>query len=295
MLESVAQSVGNPLKTSVVSVESWQFPWLWHGFSTRHGGISTVYGQSNPAGDLNLGWTKDDDPERVKENRRRFTAMVTARPEDSGPDEPPPLITVRQIHSAETLVFTQHSDKTAFVGPDGRALLEADGLVTNVPGVLLGIQTADCVPVLLVDPVRRAVGAFHAGWRGTVARIVERGVATMQREFGSRPADLLAAIGPSIGSCCYTVGEEVHQQFSQNFSYAGMLFRRAQLEPGAHTVDLWEANRRQLLDAGLPADHISVLGECTGCTGLPGPHKYFSHRMEKGFTGRMMSAIGIAT
>jgi YfiH family protein len=310
-----------------VRVADWTFPWLRHGFSTRLDGVSTVYlaaqaltpkverplwlpeapAPASSVGDLNLGWTKDDDPAKVAENRRLLIETVLAgaavreSPETDSPTDsntgggtiPTRLITVRQVHKSTTLAVRSVDEIASFVGPDDRALREADGLMTNVPGILLGIQTADCVPVLLVDPIHRAVGAFHAGWRGTVARIVEHGVAAMHREFGSRPRDLLAAIGPSIGACCYTVGDEVYQEFSRNFRYAGMLFRRAQLSPGVRTVDLWEANRRQLLDAGLLSDSISVVGECTGCTGLPSPRKYFSHRMEQGFTGRMMSAIGI--
>jgi YfiH family protein len=178
------------------------------------------------------------------------------------------------------------------VSETGRALCEGDGLITAAPGLLLGVQTADCVPVLVVDTAQRIVAAFHAGWRGTVARIVEHGVIRLQREFGSRPESLMAAIGPSIGACCYVVGADVHNAFHTNFHYANALFQPA---PGTaqYTVDLWEANRRQLLAAGVAADRITVLGECTGCAGLPEARRYFSHRLERGFTGRMLSVIGI--
>jgi YfiH family protein len=293
-----------------VRVPGWDLPWLVHGFSTRLGGVSTVYqpqaasAATNGLGDLNLGWTKDDSPENVIENRRRLVAAVTGVAAD-GPT--PPLVTVRQVHSAATLLV--HAPETeplsSLVTPEGRALREADGLITQAPGVLLGIQTADCVPVFVVDPRLRAVGNFHAGWRGTVARIVEHGVARMTAEFGSDPADLIAAVGPSIGSCCYTVGEQVHAAFREAFSYGETLFpgNNARTDAGLAAgsaaesplrLDLWEANRRQLVDAGIAPDRITVLGECTGCTGLPGPRRYFSHRCEHGFTGRMMNVIGIA-
>jgi polyphenol oxidase len=179
----------------------------------------------------------------------------------------------------------------------------------------VGIQTADCVPVLLADTRTRAVAAFHAGWRGTLARIVERGVGAMQLQFGSRPRDLIAAIGPAIGPCCFAVGEEVRGEFESQFAYAPELFsevydadpvRRkypmlfltarapghSNLGPQIH-LDLWQANRRQLLDAGLRPKAITVVAGCTACSRLAnGLRKYFSHRAEQGFTGRMMSVVG---
>jgi len=300
----------------VLKVAGWErFSWLRHGFSTRAGGVSTVYSRSDGSGErvgdgvrsdsksaawgeLNLGFTKEDLPAQVFENRRRFTESVYA-PAVSGLS--PALITLRQIHSNVSLLVAEQSGPeqsgapfSRFLTPEGRAACEGDGLLTAMPGVLLGIQTADCVPVLVVDPHRRAVAGFHAGWRGTAARIVEQGIAQMCREFGSRAEDLLAAIGPSIGSCCYTVGEEALTQFRSNFSYAEDLFGPSPEDPSLRRLDLWEANRRQLLVAGVPAGQITVLGECTGCAGMPVGRRYFSHRCEQGRTGRMMSAIGIA-
>jgi YfiH family protein len=284
----------------VVRVPGWElFPWLRHGFSTRAGGISTIYrapavaadseaSAAADAGDLNLGWTANDAPEFVAENRRRFTEAVWPA---GANDAAPTLVTVRQIHSAVTLAVTGESP-AALVSETGRALCEGDGLITATPGLLLGVQTADCVPVLVVDTARRIVAAFHAGWRGTVARIVEHGVIRMQQEFGSRPESLMAAVGPSIGACCYTVGAEVHSAFHTNFHYAGNLFQPAH-GTAQYTLDLWEANRQQLLAAGVAAKRITVLGECTGCAGLPEARRYFSHRVENGFTGRMLSVVGI--
>lgn len=206
------------------------------------------------------------------------------------------LVTVRQVHS-NTIHRIRASD--AFAGaletPEGKAVLEGDGLLTNEAGVLVAAGTADCVPVLLVDPMRRAVGAFHAGWRGTAARIVERGVERMHAEFGSDPKDLLAAIGPSIGACCYTVGQDVRERFAEAFPYSEALFR-VDSEKGASRlkIDLWEANRRQLLDAGFASGNITLIGECTACTfEAPGQPRYFSHRAQAGRTGRMLNVIGV--
>lgn len=305
VLESLLGAVagGSP---PVVRVPGWErLGWLRHGFSTRAGGVSTVYrssvtqaGADSPAaslGDLNLGWTADDLPELVAENRRRFTDAVWNDNSDDSDAGEPTLITVRQVHAAVSRVVGTDSC-AALVSESGRALCEGDGLITAEAGLLLGIQTADCVPVLVVDAKRRVVAAFHAGWRGTVGRIVEQGVATLQREFGSRAEDLMAAIGPSIGACCYTVGAEVHRAFHENFDYAEALFQPV-VESGAasglFTLDLWEANRRQLLAAGIAEEGITVVGECTACAGLPAARRYFSHRAERGFTGRMLSTIGI--
>src|SRR5258708_6101469 len=172
----------------VLKVEGWkQYEWLLHGFSTRDGGISQVYGGST----LNLGWTKEDDSTSVTENRRRFLRAVCG--EHSGSV----LVGGRQGRSM--IVREVKKGDGALEGrlqtQQGKALLEGDGLISDVPRVLLGVGTADCVPVLVVDVTKRVVAAFHAGWRGTVARIVERGIAMMQ-EDGSQAGDMVAACGP---------------------------------------------------------------------------------------------------
>jgi YfiH family protein len=279
------------------------------GFSTRQGGQTTAYAAGGPP-EQNLGYTPEDDPATVAETRRRLVAAITkARKSSRVPD----LITVRQCHTG--IIRRVATADLPLSTPDGKALLRGDGLFTGDPGLLLGILTADCVPVLIADTRTHAVAAFHAGWRGTLARIVERGVGTLRREFGSRPQDLVAAIGPAIGPCCFAVGEEVCHEFESQFAYAPRLFSEvfdsdpirekypmlflsarapghSNLGPQIH-LNLWEANRRQLLDAGLTARSITVIGECTACTRLrDGRRKYFSHRAEHGFTGRMLSIIG---
>jgi YfiH family protein len=275
--------VDKGLTAGVVRVAPWSaYRWLRHGFSTRQGGVSTIYG----ADSLNLTFTKDDDPARVTENRRRLLQALEVQ-------DAMELVTLKQVHSA--LVRPVREEDGAREGrlrtTDGKAVLEGDGAITNLPGIMLGIQTADCVPVLVADVSRRAVAAFHAGWRGTVGRIVEHGILQMQQEYGSRPEDLIAAVGPSIGSCCYAVGEELRSEFHSHFSYADKLFRTT--EDKQIYLDLWEANRRQLLDAGVPPQRITVVEECTACSTVGGERKYFSHRAEQGFTGRMMSMIGV--
>jgi YfiH family protein len=185
-----------------------------------------------------------------------------------------------------------------------------DGLMTSKPGILLGIKIADCLPVLIADPERRAIGAFHAGWRGTARRIVEKGVGEMRKHFGSDPAKLLAAIGPGIGSCCYEIGDEVEREFESQFAYWQELFEDVvdprslharypllflnQRAPGhgdaalSRHLNLVKANLLQLRDAGLAEENISNLGLCTSCrTDL-----FFSYRKEQ-VTGRMLAVVGI--
>ena len=254
--------------TQIPAWEGWD--WLRHGFSTRPGGGSEVYG----AGALNLGFTREDDRRIVGGNREMFAAAV-------GGGRSMKLVTVSQVHGSRIVT----------VGADETGIVEADGLITDVPGVLLGVLVADCVPVLVADTRRRVVSAFHAGWRGTLAGIVELGIARMVEELGARTEDMVAAVGPSIGRCCYRVGEELRGEFMERFAYAEELFEER--ENGLY-LGLAEANRRQMIEVGLAAERVMVVGECTACARAGGGRKYFSHRAEQGRAGRGMGAIGIA-
>lgn len=284
-------------RVGVVQVADWKrWPWLVHGFSTRTGGVTTVYRPGQRSGELDLGFSARELREHVLENRRRYLDALGAPGAQ--------LITLRQIHSP--LMY-----RVGGADADRAEPRKGDGMMTDEPGVLLGIQTADCIPVLIADVKRKAVAAFHAGWRGTLQRIVEKGIGRMRLEFRSRPEDLTAAIGPGIGGCCYAVGEEVRSEFVSQFAYAAELFTEvsdsdpvrekypllfltarapghSNLGPSLH-LDLFEANRRQLIDAGVRAEAITVTGDCTRCQN----NRYFSYRAEQGFTGRMLSAVGV--
>jgi hypothetical protein len=291
-----------------------QIPWLLHGFSTRAGGSSRAYGK----GDLNLGFTKDDTRAAVERNRAAFLAEIGAvnpqrlsarngskRALKSASSSSWPMITLSQIHSD----IIHRVDSIPRLTE--KQLLSGDGLITATPGLLLAIQTADCLPVILVDTKRHAVGVLHAGWRGTVQRIVEKGVGEMNRHFGTRPRDLKAAIGPGIQGCCYEVGEEVRTKFESQFEYGASLFREVKESdpvrekypllfltarapghsdlPKKIFLDLVEANRQQLLAAGVLKKNIEASPHCTNCrTDL-----LFSYRAEKGKTGRLMAVAGI--
>ncbi len=279
-------------------VPGWDLPWLWSGFSTRRDGLSRAYCAENAKGELNLGFTAEDERETVLDNRRLLAEAVTGSAETL-------LVTLRQFHSNLLLRAT-----SADAGRERPQC--ADGLMTDEPGLLLAVMAADCIPVLVADRKRRVVAAFHAGWRGTVKRIVEGGIGRMRLEFDSRPENLIAAIGPGIGPCCYAVGEEVISEFESQFVYARELFHEVysrdparkkypmlfmtQRAPGhSHMgpeihLDVVKANRRQLLDAGLRAKSIEIVGGCTSCQ----PQWFFSHRASRGHTGRMMAVIGIS-
>jgi len=270
-----------------------KLPWLVHAFSTRLGGVSRVYGGNA----LNLGFTQHDSRTAVERNRELFLKEVGAA-DGRGSW---PLVSLRQIHS----------DLIHRVDRMPAQPLAGDGMVTNTPGLILAVQTADCLPIILVDRKRRAVGVFHAGWRGTVKRIVEKGVGEMRKHFKSDPRNLLAAIGPGVQGCCYEVGEEVRTRFEAQFSYASSLFREVKESdpvrekypllfltarapghgelPVKLLLDLVEANRRQLLDSGVLAKNIDAAAPCAACH----TELLFSFRAERGVTGRLMGAAGI--
>ena len=277
-----------------------RIPWLAHGFSTRTGGVSKVYGGSA----LNLGYTSHDSKSAVDRNRKLFarTAVVNrANGRRRRSSEDWPLITGKQIHS----------DIVHCVSDPPDHVLAGDGLITRTPGILLAVLTADCLPIIVVDTRLHAVGVFHAGWRGTLKRIAEKGVGEMRRQFGSRPTDLKAAIGPGIRACCYQVGAEIRDKFDGQFSYAKELFRETKESdevrqkypllflsarapghselPQKIFLNLAEANWRQLIEAGVPAKNVFDLDQCTSCR----PDLFFSHRAEEGVTGRMIAAVGL--
>lgn len=263
-----------------------KLPWLVHGFSTRPDGISEVHNEKV----LNLGFTDWDTRENVLENRRCFQSALSATDLT--------LVALKQFHSDIVHLFD-----TAPPEP-----CRGDASLTRKPGLLLGVQTADCVPILLVDPTTRAVAAIHAGWRGTLQRIVAKTIGRMQMEFGARPADLLAAVGPSIGGCCYEVGTEVASAFHAQFPNASEWFDELRtgdepnplqwlnMKPPGHQpppkgvlLDLRKANRAQLLEAGLGDKNIFTSDLCTACR----RDLLFSFRKEGPLSGRLLSVIGL--
>lgn len=263
-----------------------KLPWLVHGFSTRPGGVSDLDGEKV----LNLGFAEWDSRENVLENRNRFLRAADA--------DGMTLAPLRQIHSDMVRLFDASSAEPC----------RGDASATRRPGVLLAVQTADCVPILLVDTRRRAVAAIHAGWRGTLRRIAEKTAGRMRMHYGTRPGDLLAAIGPSIGGCCYEVGAEVAREFDSQFARAAEWFDELRtgdepnplqwlnMMPPGHQpppknvfLDLRKANRSQLLDAGLRAENIFVSDLCTACN----RDLLFSYRKQGPRSGRLMAVIGL--
>jgi YfiH family protein len=285
-----------------------RFPWLLHAFSTRQGGHSPA-----PCAGLNLGFTDGDRRERVERNRQDFLAQIGAKNYTLAP--------VRQIHSSRTYVVARDEAgqiKYRFPGvavavPTATDSPAGDASMTAEAGILLGVRIADCLPVLLVDSQKRVVAAVHAGWRGALARVIEKAVGDMRHAFGSDPQRIIAALGPSIRTCCFEVGEEVVEAFHGRFAHADKFLRAIPRGPGAASdrgaipflsdyppghapehvpaahLDLVAVAEDQLSSAGVKPSNILVADYCTSCrTDL-----FFSHRKEGGCTGRQMAVIGI--
>ncbi len=263
-----------------------KLPWLVHGFSTRPGGESLLDGQRS----FNLGFTNWDARESVLANRAKLLSALGARQMK--------LVTLRQFHSDVIYAL----DASPADSPRG------DAAVARTPGILLAVQTADCVPILLADTRRRAIAAVHAGWRGTLRRIVAKALGRMRMVFGTHPASVVAALGPAVGRCCYEVGPEVVHAYASQFAQAPEWFEPfvtgeepnplqwLSMMPPGHSVppararlDLVAANRWQLCDAGVATSNIAVSELCTACrTDL-----LFSYRREGNRTGRLMAVIGM--
>lgn len=245
-----------------------QFDFITHAFCTRLGGTSPA-----PFASLNVSVRRGDRPENVRRNREIISKAFGFTPDR--------LILAHQVHG---------DDFHILAAPEGLPLnnmLEGDGFVTDRPGLALCVKTADCVPVLLVDGKRKIVAAVHAGWRGTVLGIAGKAVRIFQERFAAAPEDLWAAIGPSIGPCCYEVDEKVRREFGN--IQKGKSPLKATTKQDRWMLDLVLANRLQLEAAGIPAVQISAVGVCTSCR----RDSFFSHRGEGEITGRQLNFIMI--
>ena len=245
-----------------------------NGFSTRLGGVSDM-----PRDALSLAGFNDDRAENILENRRRFLKLFPGEWSLAG---------CWQVHGADVRVVNTVDEAKPAEGQLGETIY-CDVIVSNANGVLAGVKTADCVPVLIGDPVTRAFAAVHAGWRGTLARAVVVGVEHMRQEYGAKPADLRVAIGASAGPCCYEVGAEVIDAFNEKFNDDGLF---TPTRPGHAKIDLLKANTDQLMSVGVLPERIHVAPICTMCrTDL-----FFSYRKEKsvnGKVGRLMAVVGL--
>jgi polyphenol oxidase len=235
-----------------------------HGFTQRAGGVSVA-----PYDTMNVGFKWGDDPVAVFENRRRVLQASGASS----------LFFSKQVHGCDVAVVAEDSQLEAF------ATKEADATVTTRPRVAVAVIVADCVPVLLADPVTGACAAVHAGWRGTVANVVGRAVEQLQIQAGARPRDILAALGPSIGPCCFEVGPDVVEGLGRCLPERSDLLKEG--PRGRPHANLWQANVALLVGAGLSASKIDVLGECTHCQ----PERFFSFRRSGSLTGQMLGFV----
>lgn len=243
-----------------------------HGFSTRLGGISEGMWAS-----LNLGVSRGDDPDHVRENYRRFLEAIGAQGSR--------VAMSNQVHENHVRVITKADVKE---DPYEKVNYEADGLVTDLPGVTLVIFSADCLPILYYDPVRQVVAAAHAGWRGTAADIAGAVVRKMEEVYGCDPQNILAAIGPGIGPCCFETHEDVPNAMTEAMGAAALSAIEV-LPTGKFHVDLKALNAKRLESAGLDPAHIAVSPDCTCCM----PEKYWSHRATHGERGSQAAMIAL--
>lgn len=268
----------NVRKNKGVTYLTWpefeKIPGFVHGFSTRLGGVSEGIYSS-----MNLSFTRGDKEEAVRENYNRISAALGFSPED--------IVTLDQTHTANVRVITAEDRGNGITKP--RPYTDVDGMITNVPGLVLATFYADCVPLYFADPVHKAVGLSHSGWRGTAAGIGAVTVKELQKHYGTRPEDIYAAVGPSICQDCYEVSEDVILEFQKTFSrelWKDIFYRK---ENGKYQLNLWEANRQILLGAGILPEHISMPNLCTCCN----PEFLYSHRASQGKRGNLGAFLGI--
>lgn len=239
-----------------------------HLFSTRKGGVSKgIYAS------MNLSYARGDDKEAVDENFRRIAEIFETTPDR--------MVCSKQTHTTNVRLVTEEDCGKGVLHPVDYD--DVDGLITNVPGILLCTSYADCVPLYFVDVKNKAIGLGHSGWRGTVCRMGEAMLKNMHDAFGTKPEDVIAAIGPSICKDCYEVGEEVAEAFKKSFPKEWNCLLSEGKEPGKYQLDLWEANKRVLLGAGVLREHLAVTDLCTCCNS----EYLFSHRASKGKRGNL--------
>lgn len=245
-----------------------------HGFSTRKGGVSTGIFSS-----MNLNFKRGDDPDAVMENYRRMAAALNMRVED--------MVLSDQTHTTNVRVITEEDRGKGILKPQDYS--DVDGMITNVPGIVLVTSYADCVPLYFVDPVRKAIGLSHSGWKGTVGHIGQKTVWKMHEVYGTEPKDIVAAIGPSICQSCYEVSDDVAEAFRTNFTAdeaADILLDKGN---GKYQLDLWKANWYVLTDAGILPEHLSVTDLCTACH----PDLLWSHRKTNGQRGGLSAFLSL--
>lgn len=230
-----------------------------HAFSTRMGGVS-----QGPYATMNFSFTRGDDPDAVRENYRRMADALGVEMEK--------MILTWQTHTTNIRVVTPEDMGKGVV--KDRDYRDVDGLVTNIPGVTLVTFFADCVPLYFLDQKNRAIGLSHSGWRGTVKRMGQKTLETMRQAFGTKPEDVTACVGPSICQDCYEVGPEVIEEFEKEFDRDDQDRLFYKKENGKYQLNLWEANRIILLEAGVPGSNVMVTDICTHCN----PDLMFSHR-----------------
>lgn len=246
-----------------------------HLFSTRLGGVSSGIFSS-----MNLSYTRGDDTEAVDENYRRIADMLGCNISD--------IVCSDQTHTTNVRVVNESDRGKGTIYP--KDYTDVDGLITNVEGIVLATFYADCVPLFFIDTKNKAIGLSHSGWRGTVGRMGQVTIDAMHREYGSRPEDIIAAIGPSICQDCYEVGEDVAAAFKQEFDKEGqsreiLLYKGN----GKYQLDLWRANQIVLEEAGIAPNKIQVTDICTCCN----PDYLFSHRASHGKRGNLGAFLGL--
>lgn len=245
-----------------------------HAFSTRLGGVS-----KGVCSTMNLSFARGDREEDVRENFRRMEDVLEVEEND--------FVFSKQTHTTNVRVVTEKDRGKGFT--KSLDYDDVDGLVTNVQGICLSTFYADCVPLFFVDPVKKAIGLSHSGWRGTVGKIGKKTVEKMQEEYGSNPKDILAAIGPSICQDCYEVSKDVIEEFKNAFAekyWADLFYEK---ENGKYQLNLWKANEYIFLEAGIEKEHIAVTNICTCCNS----EFLFSHRASHGKRGNLAAFLTI--